>query len=38
MTDPQFAFLEAERLGMSVADLIRRIIHQFQQATTAGPA
>jgi hypothetical protein len=39
LTDPQFAFLEAEaeRLGISAADLIRRIIHQFQQAT-AGPA
>lgn len=34
LTEPQLAFLraEAERLGISVADLIRRIIDQHREA------
>ena len=34
LTRPQLAFLEqeAERLGLTVADLIRRIIDQYREA------
>jgi hypothetical protein len=33
LTEPQRAFLraEAERLGISVSDLIRRIVDQFRE-------
>jgi hypothetical protein len=33
LTEPQFQFLkaEAERLGISVSDLIRRIIDQYRE-------
>lgn len=34
LTEPQLAFLkeEAERLGISVGDLIRRIVDQYRKA------
>ena len=33
LTDPQRAYLkaEAERLGISVSDLIRRIVHSYRE-------
>ena len=33
LTEPQFAFLksEAERLGITVSDLIRRIVDQYRE-------
>jgi hypothetical protein len=40
LTAPQNAFLKAEaaRLGISVSDLIRRIIDQHRSAATGSPA
>jgi hypothetical protein len=37
LTDPQIAFLKAEsaRLGISVSDLIRRIIDQHREGQSA---
>lgn len=37
LTDPQVAFLtaEAERLGISVPELIRRILDQYREAKGA---
>lgn len=37
LTEPQITFLkaEAERLGISVSDLIRRIIDQYREARGA---
>lgn len=40
LTDPQAAFLQAEamRLGITMADLIRRIIDQYRDAARLGMA